>query len=208
MENERESVKIAIFASGNGGNFEQLALKVHHDPKVAAKICFVLTDHATAYVLERAKRQGITGIFCEPKDFKSKALYEEQILSYLQKYEIELILLAGYMRIIGHTLLQEYQGRILNIHPSLLPQFPGKKGIEDAFEAGVCQTGVTVHLVDEGVDTGPILAQETVPIVPGESIETLEQKIHRVEHELYPKIVLKLIEKMKGTNLKWQREKH
>ncbi|MFC0234629.1 phosphoribosylglycinamide formyltransferase [Vagococcus entomophilus] len=195
-------MKVAVFASGNGGNFEQLVLKVHHNPQVAAKICFVLTDQADAFVLERAKRQGITGIFCEPKAFQSKALYEAEILSYLKKYGVELILLAGYMRIIGPTLLQEYQGKILNIHPSLLPQFPGKQGVKDAFEAGVCQTGVTVHLVDEGVDTGPILAQESVSIVPGESIEKLEQKIHQVEHELYPKTVLELITKMKGNNPK------
>jgi len=117
-------------------------------------------------------------------------------LALLQENQIELIVLAGYMRLIGTTLLMAYQQKILNIHPALLPDFPGLHGIRDAFEAQVSQTGVTIHLVDDGVDTGPIIAQEAVSLEVGETLESLERKIHQVEHRLYPIVIQQFIEEL------------
>ena len=125
----------------------------------------------------------------EVKEFENKAAYEKALLQLLQEQQIDLIVLAGYMRIIGQTLLSYYSNRILNIHPSLLPSFPGLHGIKDAYEYGVKVTGVTVHLVDDGVDTGPIIAQEPVMILPEDTLESLEEKIHQTEHRLYPKVL-------------------
>lgn len=181
-------MRVAILASGNGSNFEALA----HQFQVGllpGELIFVFSDHHNAYVLERARRLNVRAFSFEVKEFANKVAYEEALLQLLQEQEIDLIVLAGYMRIIGQTLLSHYSNRILNIHPSLLPSFPGLHGIKDAYEYGVKVTGVTVHLVDDGVDTGPIIAQEPVMILPEDSLESLEEKIHQTEHRLYPKVL-------------------
>ena len=181
-------MRVAILASGNGSNFEALAHQFQAG-LLPGDLAFVFSDHHNAYVLERAQRLNVRAFSFEVKEFANKVAYEEALLQLLQEQEIDLIVLAGYMRIIGKTLLSHYSNRILNIHPSLLPSFPGLHGIKDAYEYGVKVTGVTVHLVDDGVDTGPIIAQEPVMILPEDTLESLEEKIHQTEHRLYPKVL-------------------
>ena len=181
-------MRVAILASGNGSNFEALAHQFQAG-LLPGELAFVFSDHHNAYVLERARRLNIKAYSFEVKEFENKAAYEKALLQLLQEQEIDLVVLAGYMRIIGKTLLSHHSNRILNIHPSLLPSFPGLHGIKDAYEYGVKVTGVTVHLVDDGVDTGPIIAQEPVMILPEDSLESLEEKIHQTEHRLYPKVL-------------------
>lgn len=185
-------MKVAILASGNGSNFEALAQQFQAG-LLAAELAFVFSDHHDAYVLERAKRLKVPFYSFEVKEFANKQAYEEALLALLEKERIDLIVLAGYMRIIGKTLLAKFSNRIINIHPSLLPSFPGLHGIKDAFDYGVKVTGVTVHVVDDGVDTGPIIAQEPVMISPMDTLATLEDKIHQVEHRLYPNVLRKII---------------
>ena len=128
-----------------------------------------------------------------PSDFPSRGQYEEQVLKHLKEHQIDLIVLAGYLRIIGKTLLEAYPKRIVNIHPSLLPSFPGLHGIEEAFHYGVKITGITIHYVDSGVDTGPIIFQTTTKIDTEDTLDTLAEKIHALEHEWYPKIISQIV---------------
>ncbi len=191
-------MKIAVFASGNGSNFEAIA-KSMNQGEIEGAIVLVFSDRTEAYVLERAKSLQIPVRSFSPKQFTNKVEYEREILKELEAKEVELLVLAGYMRLIGPTLLNAYPNRILNIHPALLPEFPGLHGIRDAFEAGVKQTGVTVHYVDNGVDTGPILAQKRVNIEENETLASLELKIHQAEHQLYPEVVQEVIQAIKKT---------
>lgn len=191
-------MKIAVFASGNGSNFEAIAKNINQG-EIEGAIVLVFSDRTDAYVLERAKSLQIPVRSFSPKQFTNKVEYEREILKELEAKEVELLVLAGYMRLIGPTLLNAYPNRILNIHPALLPEFPGLHGIRDAFEAGVKQTGVTVHYVDNGVDTGPILAQKRVNIEENETLASLELKIHQAEHQLYPEVIQDVIQAIKKT---------
>jgi phosphoribosylglycinamide formyltransferase-1 len=127
------------------------------------------------------------------KEYPDKAAYEADVLRALRAAGTEWVILAGYMRIVGPTLLDAYPDRILNIHPSLLPQFPGRTAVADALAAGVTETGVTVHLVDAGIDTGPVLEQVRVPIDPGMTLEALLERVHAAEHQLYPRVIRRLL---------------
>lgn len=131
----------------------------------------------------------MTAYAFELKEFDNKAAYEEAIVALLEKYDIDLVCLAGYMKIVGPTLLAAYEGRIINIHPAYLPEFPGAHGIEDAWEAGVAQSGVTIHWVDSGVDTGKIIKQVRVPRLPDDTIESFEARIHEAEYQLYSQVL-------------------
>ena len=145
-------MKIAVFASGNGSNFEAIAA-AFSQKKIAGQLSLVFCDQPEAYVLTRAQKRKIPVVCFSPSDFSSREQYEEQVLKHLKEHQIDLIVLAGYLRIIGKTLLEAYPKRIVNIHPSLLPSFPGLHGIEEAFHYGVKITGITIHYVDSGVDT-------------------------------------------------------
>ncbi|GLH65477.1 phosphoribosylglycinamide formyltransferase [Parageobacillus sp. G301] len=184
---------IAIFASGSGTNFQAIVDAVKNGI-VPARVALLVCDKPGAKVIERAERERIPTFVFSPKDYDSKAEFEQAILAELRKHEIEFIALAGYMRLIGPTLLDAYEGKIVNIHPSLLPAFPGKDAIGQAYRAGVKITGVTIHYVDEGMDTGPIIAQRAIAIHEGESLAQLEERIHEVEHELYPAVLKTLLE--------------
>ena len=173
--------KIAVFASGNGSNFQVIAEQF--------PVEFVFSDHRDAYVLERAEKLGVTAHAFELKEFDSKAAYEEAIVALLEKYDIGLVCLAGYMKIVGPTLLKAYEGRIINIHPAYLPEFPGAHGIDDAWEARVDQSGVTIHWVDSGVDTGTVIKQVRVPRLAGDTIESFEARIHKNEYKLYSEVL-------------------
>lgn len=173
--------KIAVFASGNGSNFQVIAEQF--------PVEFVFSDHQDAYVLERAEKLGVTAHAFELKEFDSKVDYEKAIVALLEKYDIDLVCLAGYMKIVGPTLLAAYEGRIINIHPAYLPEFPGAHGIDDAWEAGVDQSGVTIHWVDNGVDTGKVIKQVRVPRLADDTIESFEARIHENEYKLYPEVL-------------------
>lgn len=154
---------------------------------ISSRICF--SDHRDAYVLERAKNLGVTSHAFELKEFDNKAAYEEAIVKLLDEHQIDLVCLAGYMKIVGPTLLAAYEGRIINIHPAYLPEFPGAHGIEDAWNAGVDQSGVTIHWVDSGVDTGKVIKQVRVPRLEGDTLDTFETRIHETEYKLYPEVL-------------------
>lgn len=175
--------KIAVFASGSGSNFAAIE-EACRNGELNAEIVLMVTNKPEAYAVERAEQAGIKAAIFPAKAYETREAYEKAILEALQEVEAEWLILAGYMRLIGPTLLEAYPSRIVNIHPSLLPSFPGKDAIEQAVEHGVKVTGVTVHLVDEGMDTGPILAQHAVDVVDGDVDKTAEA-IHRVEHFLF-----------------------
>ncbi|MCL1935705.1 MAG: phosphoribosylglycinamide formyltransferase [Defluviitaleaceae bacterium] len=177
-------MNICIFASGNGSNFEAI-VKAIKNKELNLNKCILFSDKKNAYVLERAKKYNIENFVLSLNDFNSKEEYEREILSYLNKENIDLILLAGYMKIIGTIILSKYENRIINIHPSLLPSFKGKNAIQDALNYGVKITGVTVHYVDSGIDTGKIILQEAVDILENDTIKSLSEKIHNVEHRIF-----------------------
>lgn len=185
-------MRIAVFASGNGSNFQAL-VDYFKKNRLSATIEWLFCDQPQAYVLQRAKKAQVAVTCFSPKEFASKTEYEQAILEELATREIDLIVLAGYMRIVGEGLLSAYENKMINIHPSLLPNFPGLHGIRDAFEAGVKETGVTVHYIDRGVDTGPIIRQEKVMIEKEDTLATLEQKIHQIEHQIFPEVIANIV---------------
>ncbi|AKG05200.1 phosphoribosylglycinamide formyltransferase [Salimicrobium jeotgali] len=184
--------KIAVFASGTGTNFDALLTSMEHKEKWG-EVSLLVSDRPSAEVVHKAEARGIEVLSFHPADFQGKAGYEQVILGACREHGIEWIVLAGYMRLIGSTLLTPFEGRIVNVHPSLLPRFPGKHAVQQAFDQGVAVTGVTVHIVDEGMDTGPILEQEEVAIEAEDTIGDVERKIQKVEHVLYPKVVERLV---------------
>ncbi|KWX73482.1 phosphoribosylglycinamide formyltransferase [Paenibacillus jilunlii] len=186
--------RIAVFASGQGSNFAALAEAERAGRLGGGRIELLVSDRPEAPVAKRAEEAGIPALLLRPKDFASRELYEAEIVAELQRRNIGLIVLAGYMRLITPVLLAPYAGRIVNIHPSLLPAFAGKDAIGQALDYGVKLTGVTVHFVDGGMDTGPVIAQRSVAVEPGDSAESLAERIHQVEYELYPEIVRALAE--------------
>lgn len=185
----KTETNIAVFASGSGSNFQAMLKNNILFDNIKLLIC----DKSDAKVLERAQRYSVRVAIIQPGDFSDKAAYEQEILDQLQRQEVTWIFLAGYMRLIGSTLLNAYAGKIVNIHPSLLPAFPGLDAIGQALEAGATETGVTIHYVDAGMDTGPVIAQQRVPILPNDSKEALQTRVQKVEHVLYPETIQTLI---------------
>ncbi|PZD95549.1 phosphoribosylglycinamide formyltransferase [Paenibacillus sambharensis] len=178
-------LKIAVFASGSGTNFQAISDAVQAG-KLDVSIELLVCDKAGAPVVERAERAGVDTFVFAPKSFPSREAYEEEILAALKHRGVELIVLAGYMRIITPVLIEPYYGRMINVHPSLLPAFTGINAVRQALEYGVKVTGVTVHYVDGGLDTGPIIAQRTVDVLPGDTEETLTTRIQETERVLLP----------------------
>ncbi|MDC6397645.1 phosphoribosylglycinamide formyltransferase [Lactiplantibacillus pentosus] len=184
--------QIAVFASGNGTNFVALhqAIAARELP---ATIALLVCDQPQAPVIAKARALQVPVLIVDFHDYANKAAAEEIILTALQARQIDAVLLAGYMRIIGSTLLTAYPHKIINLHPALLPKFPGRHGIEDAFAAGVSETGVTIHYIDAGIDTGQIIAQRTVPVKSDDTLATLATRIHDCEHQFYPDVLQTLI---------------
>jgi len=185
--------KIAVFASGTGSNFLAINKALETNPHIA-EITLVVSDRPDSLVVKHAAKLNKNVYTFNPKDFKNRFEYEKIILSKLKENNIDLIVLAGYMKIIGKTLLSKYERKIINIHPSLLPSFKGLDAIKQAIESKVKITGVTVHYVDNGVDTGEIIAQEVLDISCLNSRDEIEKEIHKIEHKLYPNIIIKLLE--------------
>lgn len=182
---------IVVFASGSGSNFEAIASACKNG-KIDATIKLLICDKKGAYAIERAKKYNIPTLVLSPKDYETKAHYEQVILNQLQTIDIDLICLAGYMRLIGETLLSKYEGKIINTHPALLPSFKGLHGLEQAFEYGVKIYGVTIHYVDSSLDGGKIIAQCSLPY-EGNDIEYLRGELLKIEHKQYIEVIQKLL---------------
>lgn len=189
-------VKIAVFASGSGTNLEEILRHVE-DGSLPVEAACVIVDKEQAFARVRARNHGVPEYYFNPKAFSGKEAYETAILDVLKQHDVDLIVLSGYMRFIGKVLLEAYPNRIMNLHPAYLPEFPGAHSIQDAFEAGVAQTGVTVHFVDEGVDSGPIIRQERLAIDPAWDLETLESHVHALEYDLFWQVIRQVSETIK-----------
>jgi len=201
---EKDLKNIAVFASGRGTNFSAIARAIKKG-KIKANLSLLVCDNPQAGVIGRAKRIGVKVALVLREDFKSKKDFETKIIQHLEENKIDLIVLAGFMRLLSSDFVKRYFGRIINIHPALLPSFKGNQGIKDAFDYGVKITGVTVHFVDEKMDHGPIILQEIVKIKENDTLETLEEKIHKIEHKIYPEAIRLFIEgklKIEGRKVK------
>lgn len=181
-----EKIRIAVLASGRGSNLQAIIDSIEKGYIKNVRIVIVISDRENAYALERARKHKISAKFVNPKKFQSKDDYESKILKILEERKIDLICLAGYMRLVGKNILNKFKGRIMNIHPSLLPSFPGTHAQKDALEYGVKISGATVHFVDEGIDTGPIIIQACVAVFDDDTVETLSERILKEEHRIYP----------------------
>lgn len=182
---ERLKVDIAVFASGRGSNFAAI-IKAVRSQEVEANLALLVCDNPLAGAIKHAEDAKIKVALVQKKDFPGRKDFEAAIIRHLEENRIDLIVLAGFMQLLGADFINRYKNRILNIHPSLLPSFKGSFGIRDAFGYGVKITGVTVHFVDEKMDHGPIILQEGVKIEEIDTPESLEEKIHALEHRLYP----------------------
>ncbi|PYZ96558.1 phosphoribosylglycinamide formyltransferase [Alteribacter lacisalsi] len=188
-------MRIAVFASGTGSNFDAI-VEASRQGSLDARVCLMVTDKPNAAVVGKARSYGIDVFAFSPYDYSSKRDYELEIVRELKERGCGFIALAGYMRLLGKTLLGAFEGRIVNIHPSLLPAFPGLDAIGQAMEAGAGETGVTVHFVDAGMDTGPVIAQVPVTIDKEDTRADVQRKIQQVEHALYPQTIHKTITKL------------
>lgn len=197
-------MNIAVFASGRGTNFSAIARAVKKG-RLKANLALLVCDNPDAAVIQRARRSGVKVSLVKREDFTAKADFENKIIQHLEEEGIELIALAGFMRMLSPEFVSRYRNKIINIHPALLPSFKGENGIKDAFEHGAKVTGVTVHFVDEKMDHGPVILQSAVKIEEKDTLETLEKKIHKTEHKLYPEAIQLFIEgrlKLEGRKVK------
>lgn len=188
-----KGMRLGILGSGSGSNMQAM-LDAIDAGTLDARITLVLSDHPDAFILERARRCGIATGVIDCRGFRTKFPEEAQLetAAQLQAAGVDLVCLAGFLRLVKRPLLDAFPDRILNIHPALLPAFPGLESWRQALDAGVAETGCTVHLVDEGMDTGPILLQERVPVLPGDTAESLHARIQVAEHRLYPAAISKV----------------
>lgn len=183
-------ITLGILGSGSGSNMQAILDSIE-DGSLDAQIAIVLSDNPEAYILERAKKYGIpTAIIdCEGHSMKFPKNAQVETARLLKAAGVELVCLAGFMRLVKAPLLDHFPSRILNIHPSLLPAFPGLAAWQQALEAGAKESGATVHIVDAGMDTGPILAQRAVPVLADDSAKSLHVRIQLAEHSLYPEVI-------------------
>ena len=186
-------MNIAVFVSGNGTNLQAIIDAVKSG-RIKAKIALVLSDNKQAYALERAKKAEIETLFLDPRAAGSKEDFDRKIIENLKNRGVELVVLAGYMRLLMPDFVREYKNRIMNIHPALLPSFKGTSGIKDALDRGVKVTGPTVHFVTEKVDSGPIIAQAAVEVKDNDTEDTLREKVHKEEHRIYPEAIKDFVE--------------
>ena len=200
-------VRPAVFASGRGTNFRRIYELWQAGAMPEIELCLLVCDKACG-AAEFAAEKHFPLLLAKPHDFPDKAACETFILSKLREKGIELIALAGYLRLVGEVLLSAYPSRILNLHPSLLPAYPGKDAIARIYAAGENCGGVSVHLVDAGLDSGPLLAQEAVPLTPGMSLEDFEAAVHNKEHELYPQVIRRAAAEIQRDATKQGREEN
>lgn len=184
--------KLAVFCSGNGSNFQAI-LDAVRSKKLRADVALMVSDNPKAFAIRRAVKNNIPVFVLSPKLFPNREAFEMLIVSVLRSQKIDCVVLAGFMRILTPYFIKAYRGRILNIHPSLLPAFKGAHAIREAFDAGVKETGVTVHGVTVKLDSGPIVSQVKVKVSPHDTLPSLEAKIHAAEHKIYPKAIRRFI---------------
>lgn len=182
--------RIGVLGSGNGSNCEAI-LKACASGRIPGQVALVLSDVADALILERARKHGVESRFIGPCRFETKLEpeLEEHAVRMLLDVGVRFVALAGYMRVVKAPMLHAFAGRMINVHPSLLPAFPGLRGWEQALQQGVKVTGCTVHFVDESVDAGPIIMQQPVPVFPDDTAESLHQRIQVAEHQIYPEAI-------------------
>lgn len=181
-------LRLGVLLSGTGTNLQAI-LDAERDGALNAETVVVISNREEARGLERARKAGIPAVHVDRAAYNTAAEYNRAIAEELHRYGAEYVVMAGYMRLLGKEVLDAYPMRVLNLHPALLPAFPGASGIHDAFDHGVKVTGVTVHFADEHFDRGPIIAQEAVRIDEDDTLESLEAKIHEIEHRIYPEAI-------------------
>lgn len=182
-------MKIAVLVSGSGTNLQTLIEQLHQDETSGIEIAVVISDRRKAYALTRAKRAGISTHVVRTQDFETRLDFDAEISKLVEHYSVELIVLAGFMKLFQPPFVQKYRNRIINVHPTLLPAFPGAHPVADTLAYGVKIAGVTVHFVDEDVDSGPIIAQSAVPVLDTDDEESLHNRIQVEEHKLYPEVI-------------------
>jgi len=181
-------LKIGVLVSGRGSNLQAI-IDAIEEKKISAEIAVVISNMPDAFALERAKKHGIKTAVVDSKKITDKAVYEEQVIKVLEERKADLICLAGYMRLLSPAFVKRFSGRIMNIHPALLPAFPGLHVQKKALEYGVKFSGCTVHFVDDGCDTGPIIIQAVVPVLDDDTEKTLSESILEQEHRIYPEAI-------------------
>lgn len=184
----RKKLKLGVLASGSGTNLQAI-LESCANNKIDADVKIVVSDVATAKALDRARKFGVPAVVHERKDYPTKQDYEKAIVGDLKRHEVELVCLAGYMRIVGKEFLSAFPNRVINIHPALLPSFPGLDAQELAWDYGVKVSGCTVHFVDEQTDHGPIILQATVPVMDNDTVDSLRERILKQEHRIYSEAI-------------------
>lgn len=184
----KQTLRIGALASGGGSNVQSIIDQIETG-KLHAEIVVLLSDNPDAGVLQRAERHGITHQVIEPHAFQAREDHDRAMIRALKEHNVNLVVLAGYMRVISPEFVASFPGRIMNIHPALLPSFPGIHVQQKAVDYGVRFSGCTVHFVDEGTDTGPIIIQAVVPVLPGDTGETLGCRILKQEHRIYPEAI-------------------
>lgn len=181
---KREPFRLCVLVSGRGSNLEAI-IKAGEERKLKSAVVLVISDRGDAPALEKAKSKNISAFFIDPRCFNSKLEYEDELMRLFAEHKVDLIVLAGFMRLLSPHLLSRYKNRVVNIHPSLLPSFPGLKPQKKAIEYGVKLSGCTVHFVDEGMDTGPIILQKAVPVLDNDDEQSLADRILAQEHDSY-----------------------
>lgn len=182
---------IGVLASGRGSNFQSIIDSIASG-FIKARISVLITDNPDAYAIGRAKNHNIEALVLKPKNYEDKDTYYVQVVKDLKSRGVELVVLAGFMRVVGRPLVKEFKNKIVNIHPALLPSFPGLHGQKQAVDYGVKISGCTVHFVDEGVDTGPVIVQAAVPVFDNDTEDSLSERILKQEHKIFP-LAIKLI---------------
>ena len=181
-------MRFAVFISGNGSNLQAL-IDARKRGLIKSELALVVSDNSKAFGLQRARQAGIKTMVFAPKNYTNRQSVDRDIIIHLKQEKIDFVVLAGYMRMLTPFFIKEYRHRILNIHPALLPAFKGASGIKDSFAYGIKVTGVTVHFADNKMDHGPIILQEAFKVQENDTLKTLEARIHKLEHRLYPKAV-------------------
>ncbi len=189
-DSDPTGLRVGVLASGAGSNLQAILDSVHGN--FGVEIVCVASDKPDARALVRASESGVATAVFPLDDYETREMRDAAMAEHLHALRVNLVVLAGYMQILSADFIAAFFGRIINVHPSLLPKYPGLSAIEQALEAGEAQTGVTVHYVDEGVDTGPVIAQEAIAIAPGESLEALTRRIHQTEHRLLPEVIAQI----------------
>lgn len=180
--------RIVVLASGQGTNLEAILQAVERG-EVTGRVVMVISDNFNAPALERARKRNIKALFIDPKNYASRLDYDRALIEEIKALQADLVVLAGFMRLLSPFFIESFPLQIMNIHPSILPAFPGTDGVEQALNYGVKVTGCTVHFVDEGLDSGPVILQETVPVIQQDTLGTLHQRIHASEHRIYPRAI-------------------